>query len=130
MRRVVSLAVLVAFYLYFYHQGPVFSGEYKILKLNAPPEATVVGFTATGYESLRGLLKKGYADGDDLGSQVSVYVGGNLVAELAGGFTDKTYSTQYNINTLQQVFSSSKFVTSMVFLHLIDTGRLKLSDPV
>ncbi|ORY27616.1 beta-lactamase/transpeptidase-like protein [Rhizoclosmatium globosum] len=90
----------------------------------------LVGFTATGYESLRGLLKKGYADGDDLGSQVSVWFGGNLVAELAGGFTDKTYSTQYNINTLQQVFSSSKFVTSMVFLHLIDTGRLKLSDPV
>ncbi|KAJ3121725.1 hypothetical protein HK100_012261, partial [Physocladia obscura] len=125
-------AAVLSFYVYFVRSGPVFSVWYKFFGLFAPPKSKsrVEGFTTAEFESLRKVLKNHYDQGNDLGSQVAVYVDGELVADLAGGYTDKTYKTPYNTNTLQQVFSSSKFVTSMVFLHLINTNRIKLSDPI
>ncbi|KAJ3021446.1 UNVERIFIED_CONTAM: hypothetical protein HDU68_009621 [Siphonaria sp. JEL0065] len=130
MRRLVTLVFLTIFYLYFFHSGPVFSFEYKVFGLKPPPESKVVGLTAEGYESLLQIMKQGFDEGIDLGSQFCVYVDGELVVDLAGGFTDRSYTTPYTTNTLQQVFSSSKFVTSMVFLHLVETKRISLSDPI
>ncbi|KAI9329996.1 beta-lactamase/transpeptidase-like protein [Obelidium mucronatum] len=101
-----------------------------MLGLNPPPESKVVGFTAVGYESMREIMRQGFQEGYDLGSQFAAYVDGELVVDIAGGFTDRTYTTPYTTNTLQQVFSSSKFVTSVVFLHLVETKRLALSDLV
>ncbi|KAJ3212992.1 hypothetical protein HDU82_000001, partial [Entophlyctis luteolus] len=94
------------------------------------PSPAVVGYTAPGFESLRTLMLAPYLRRDDLGSQFSAYVGGRLVADLAGGFETTARDTPYTPTTLQQVFSSSKFATSSVFLHLANTNRIDLSAPV
>ncbi|KAJ3067241.1 hypothetical protein HDU98_009580 [Podochytrium sp. JEL0797] len=117
-------------YVHFVRTGPAFSKAFKFFGINPPPKPTVVGFTAPGYETLRDCLKKGFEKGDDLGSQLAIYVRGELVADIATGFTDRTYETAYTQDTLQLVFSSSKFVTMSVVLHLVNTGRLDLTDPI
>ncbi|KAJ3069112.1 hypothetical protein HDU98_007812, partial [Podochytrium sp. JEL0797] len=131
MRRVLTFVVLFVFYAAFFRFGPVFSFAFKVFGIDPPPAARVVGFAAPGFEKLRSLLQQGFSEGDDLGSQFAAYVDGSLVADIAGGYTDRTsFTTPYSTNTLQQVFSCSKFVTSSVFLHLVDTKRLSLDDLV
>ncbi|KAI9330003.1 beta-lactamase/transpeptidase-like protein [Obelidium mucronatum] len=122
----VVATALVALYLYFVRKGPAFSAKCKFFGLNPPPKPPVVGFTADGFHSLRAKLAQGFLDGDDLGSQLAVYVDGRLVADLAAGFTDRRFRTAYAQDTLQLVFSTSKLVTSAVVAHLINTGRLSL----
>ncbi|KAJ3393558.1 hypothetical protein HDU84_001688 [Entophlyctis sp. JEL0112] len=130
--KVAVAAAILTFYIYFVRSGPVFSFWYKFLGLFPPPpsKSRVEGFVKPEYAALKDILRKGFEHGDDLGSQVTVYVDGELVADLAGGYTDTTYTKPYDTNTLQQVFSCSKFVTSMVFLHLVNTKRIRLSDPI
>ncbi|KAJ3353391.1 hypothetical protein HDU83_006876 [Entophlyctis luteolus] len=117
-------------YLYFGRKGPALTAKYKLFGMSPPPKAETKGFTAARYERLRLLLQKGFEDGDDLGSQFAAYVDGNLVADISCGFTDNSYKTEYTSNNLQLVFSSSKFVTSCVFLHLVNTNRIALDDPI
>ncbi|KAI8612687.1 beta-lactamase/transpeptidase-like protein [Chytriomyces sp. MP71] len=124
------LLVLYAAYLYFIRSGPVPTIETKLFGLNAPSPVIVKGFTAPGFERLKPLMEQGFRDGVDLGSQFAVYVDGQLVVDLYGGHTSRARTNEYNADTLQQVFSSSKCVTSMVFSHLLNTGRLHLADPV
>ncbi|KAJ3050859.1 hypothetical protein HDU99_008557, partial [Rhizoclosmatium hyalinum] len=123
-------ATATAAYLHFIRKGPALTAKYKIFGLSKPPPPTVVGFTAKGYEQLAELVRKEFVDGDSWGSQLAVYVKGELKVDIASGYTDTTYKTPYSQDNLQLVFSSSKFVVSAVVLHLINTGRIKLSERV
>ncbi|KAJ3006012.1 UNVERIFIED_CONTAM: hypothetical protein HDU68_004309 [Siphonaria sp. JEL0065] len=114
-------------YLYFIRKGPVFSAGYKFLGLNPPPKPTIVGFTAR-IRALEPLLAQAFAEGIDLGSQFSLYVKGELKADIATGFTNRTFKVPYAQDTLQLVFSSSKLVTSSIIAHL--TGRLSFDDKI
>ncbi|ORY27593.1 beta-lactamase/transpeptidase-like protein [Rhizoclosmatium globosum] len=130
MRIVVVLGLLNCFYSYFLRYGPVFHWQHKMFGLYAQPLVGVYGTTEPGYENLKTIMHKGLKNGEDLGSQFTAYVDGNLVADIAGGFTTTHYKTRYRPYHLQQVFSCSKFVTSTVFLHLANTNRINLSDPI
>ncbi|KAJ3133702.1 hypothetical protein HK100_004126 [Physocladia obscura] len=122
--------LLTAGYLYFVRKGPAFTAKYKLFGLSPPPKVKANGFTAPGYERLKELIQKEFEDGYDFGSQFAAYVNGELVADIASGFTDQSYTTPYTPYNLQLVFSSSKFVTSSVFLHLVNTSRINLDDLV
>ncbi|KAJ3207103.1 hypothetical protein HDU82_004061 [Entophlyctis luteolus] len=126
---VVVLCLCIA-YLYFVRRGPVFSVAYRLLGIGRPPKPVVVGYTAPGFESLRRIITLAFEDGHDLGSQFAAYVDGKLVADIATGFTDRSFTTPYTEDTLQLVFSSSKAVTAFVVMHLVNTGRVSLDDPV
>ncbi|KAJ3069279.1 hypothetical protein HDU98_007658 [Podochytrium sp. JEL0797] len=129
---IISAGLLTAGYAYFVRYGPVFDWKHKLFGISPPPPEAfeVSGFTAEGFETLKTVMQKAFIDGDDLGAQFAAYVDGKLVVDIAGGFTDRSYKTRYTTNTLQQVFSSSKFMSSAVFLHLVNTNRLCLDDPV
>ncbi|KAJ3257404.1 hypothetical protein HDU77_002710 [Chytriomyces hyalinus] len=121
--------VLFCAYLYFVHHGPAARLETKFFGLNQA-NAVVSGFTGRGYESLKAQMQRGFDDNDEVGSQFAAYVDGVLVADLHGGHTDTSRVKEYKDNTLVQVFSSSKFVTSLVFAHLVNTNQIQLNDTV
>ncbi|KAJ3133663.1 hypothetical protein HK100_004247 [Physocladia obscura] len=125
---IAALVTVVVVYRCFFRYGPVLSTGFKLFGINKPPFATVVGYTAPDFETLRDLLKVGFESGDDLGCQFAAYVDGILVADIATGFTDRSFTVPYTQDTLQLVFSTSKVITCFVFMHLVNTNRLALSD--
>lgn len=64
------------------------------------------------------------------GAQVSAYSGGKLVVDLWGVREGTLADERYDGNSLQNVFSSSKVVTSLVVAMLADRGHLRYDQPI
>ena len=68
---------------------------------------------------------------DDRQAQMTVYHRGKMVLDVTG--KNCYYNCQndsYNRDTLQNVFSSTKVVTSIVIAHIVDQGILDYSAPI
>ncbi|KAI8928654.1 beta-lactamase/transpeptidase-like protein [Entophlyctis helioformis] len=94
------------------------------------PEWPISGTIADGFEGLVDAFKANFEEGNEVGASFSAYVGESMVAELYGGYHNKRYSRPYDQDSLQLVFSSSKFMESMVMTYLVDKGILKFSDRI
>ncbi|CAM5288117.1 esterase [Streptomyces avidinii] len=77
------------------------------------------------HEALAALL-----DGDDLGASAAVYLDGEPVVDLWGGYADAGRSVTWERDTLTGVNSTTKNMTALCALVLSDRGLLDLSAPV
>ena len=88
----------------------------------------VEGWTAPGYGPVRELFALGVADGLEDQAQCTVYVRGELVVDV---WTSAGSAVQSDAcSRLQNVFSSSKVLTSLVVAILVDRGLLAYDQPV
>ncbi|MFI0966470.1 serine hydrolase domain-containing protein [Streptomyces sp. NPDC021080] len=76
-------------------------------------------------EALAALLGK-----DDVGASAAVYVDGEPVADLWGGYADTDRSVDWDRDTLTGVNSTTKNMVALCALILADRGELDLSAPV
>ncbi|MGP3691640.1 serine hydrolase domain-containing protein [Streptomyces sp. IBSNAI002] len=79
-------------------------------------------------EALAALL--GEDDVGDVGASAAVYVDGEPVVDLWGGYADTARTVGWERDTLVGVNSTSKNMTALCALILADEGRLDLSAPV
>jgi CubicO group peptidase (beta-lactamase class C family) len=82
------------------------------------------GFTAVP-TALAGLL-----DGGDVGGSVAVFVDGEPVVDVWGGFADADRTLPWQRDTIANVFSVTKTMTALTALVLADRGDLDLDAPV
>jgi CubicO group peptidase (beta-lactamase class C family) len=88
------------------------------------------GFTAPGYESVRDVFEKNFADGRDIGAAFAAYADGELVVDLWGGIADDATQRPWSRDTIIGVFSTTKGATAVCANRLIDEGRLDPDAPV
>ncbi|MFD9121057.1 serine hydrolase domain-containing protein [Streptomyces bottropensis] len=69
-------------------------------------------------------------DDKDVGASVAVFVDGEPVADLWGGYADAARTTPWERNTLTHVWSTTKTMTALCVLMLADRGVLDLDAPV
>ncbi|WP_231498043.1 serine hydrolase domain-containing protein [Pseudonocardia halophobica] len=69
-------------------------------------------------------------DTDEVGASVAVDLDGETVVDLWGGHRDEGRTTPWTRDTIVSVFSSSKPVTALAILVLVDRGLLDLDAPV
>jgi CubicO group peptidase (beta-lactamase class C family) len=81
-------------------------------------------FTAVP-SALAGLL-----DGGDVGASVAVFVDGEPVVDVWGGFADTDRTMPWQRNTITNVWSVTKTMTALCALVLADRGDLDLTAPV
>ena len=67
---------------------------------------------------------------DDVGASVAVYLDGEPVVDIWGGYADADRSVGWERSTLTGVNSTTKNMTALCALILADRGRLDLSAPV
>ncbi|MGH1553006.1 serine hydrolase domain-containing protein [Streptomyces sp. L7] len=67
---------------------------------------------------------------DDVGASVAVYLDGEPVVDLWGGYADADRTVGWERDTLTGVNSTTKNMTALCALVLADQGRLDLSGPV
>ncbi|MCP4224519.1 MAG: beta-lactamase family protein, partial [Actinomycetia bacterium] len=68
--------------------------------------------------------------GDDVGASVSVTIEGQTVVDIWGGWSDEAKTKPWEADTITNVWSSTKTMTSLSALVLADRGELDLDAPV
>ncbi|HEY7313923.1 MAG TPA: serine hydrolase domain-containing protein [Gemmataceae bacterium] len=88
------------------------------------------GTCSVGFEPLRELFASKLESGEDLGASVAVNIDGEMVVDLWGGWADEARTVPWTENTIANVFSTTKTMTALAALVLVDRGELDLDANV
>ena len=92
--------------------------------------ATAHGTVAPGFEPVRDVFEKQFADGENLGAGVAVYHRGKPVVDLWGGIADEASGRPWERDTMAFSYSTTKGLTATCVHILADRGLLKYDDLV
>lgn len=94
------------------------------------PVSLVQGHCEERFSPVRELLAGHIASGREVGASLYVNLGGETVIDLWGGWCEREHLRPWAEDTLVNVFSGSKTVTSLAVLMLVDRGLIDLEAPV
>jgi CubicO group peptidase (beta-lactamase class C family) len=82
------------------------------------------------FDPLRELFAAKLESGEDLGASLAFNIEGEMVVDLWGGWADEARTVPWTENTITNVFSTTKCMTSLAALMLVDRGELDLDANV
>jgi CubicO group peptidase (beta-lactamase class C family) len=82
------------------------------------------------FGAVRDAFAANFAAGLDVGASVAVYLDGQPVVDLWGGFADRDRTVPWQRDTIINVWSTTKTMTFVVALLLADQGVIGLDEPV
>ena len=82
------------------------------------------------FHGVREVFAENLAKRGELGAAVSIYLDGKCVVDLWGGYADKARTRPWQRDTLVNVYSTTKGLTSTCAHRLIDQGKLDPDEPV
>lgn len=94
------------------------------------PMSKVFGFCDARFTRLRDILAANLASGADLGASVAVTLDGVPVVDLWGGWMDEAQTAPWTEHTITNVWSTTKTMTSLAALVLVERGELDVHAPV
>jgi CubicO group peptidase (beta-lactamase class C family) len=92
--------------------------------------AALGGTCSARFDPLRELFAAKLESGEDLGASLAVNIDGEMVVDLWGGWADEARTAPWTENTIANVFSTTKTMTALAALVLVDRGDLDLDAPV
>ncbi|MFT5210051.1 MAG: CubicO group peptidase (beta-lactamase class C family) [Flavobacterium sp.] len=90
----------------------------------------VQGYCDEKFTPVKNILAESIANGEDLGASVAVYLEGEAVVDLWGGFTDEDKTQAWQENTIINVYSTTKTMSFLCALILADRGQLNFDANV
>jgi CubicO group peptidase (beta-lactamase class C family) len=93
-------------------------------------DAVLAGNCDRRFTDLAAALADEITTGGELGAAIAIDIDGELVVDVWGGYVDRAKTRQWNQDTIVNVFSSTKNITALAALMLIDGGRLDPYAPV
>ena len=95
------------------------------------PETTEIhGRCDSPFEGVRDVFQQAFECGDELGASVCVTVEGETVVDLYGGYADDARTQPWQPDSLVNVFSTTKGMTTLCALRLVEEGLLDVDAPV
>ena len=82
------------------------------------------------FDPLRELFVAKLESGEDLGASLAFNIDGEMVVDLWGGWADEARTVPWTENTITNVYSTTKCMTSLAALVLVDRGELDLDANV
>ncbi|OKH78207.1 beta-lactamase [Mycobacterium sp. SWH-M3] len=98
--------------------------------MDLDPATSVHGHCDDRFTPIRDALAKAIADGEEVGAAIAIDIDGELVVDMWGGHADAARTTAWTENTIVNVWSSTKTVTALAALMLIDRGLVAPDAPV
>jgi CubicO group peptidase (beta-lactamase class C family) len=92
--------------------------------------AEIEGTCREEFLAVRAAFEHNLDSGADIGASVAVFIDGEPVVDLWGGYFDGTYTRPWERDTIVQTFSTTKTMTALCALVLADRGDLDLDAPV
>jgi CubicO group peptidase (beta-lactamase class C family) len=93
-------------------------------------EVPVSGHCDARFEKVRALFTEQLESGSDVGAAVSFTLDGEPVVDLWGGFRDLERTRPWQRDTLVNVYSTTKGMTAICALQLVERGLLDVDAPV
>lgn len=93
-------------------------------------DEVVHGHCDPQFQKLADAFRQAVNDGDELGAAIAVDIDGQTVVDMWGGYADAAKTVPWAEDTLVNVWSSTKTVTSLAALMLIDRGLMTPDTPV
>lgn len=94
------------------------------------PTTEIHGTFNDRFRRVHDAFAKNLDSGQDIGASVAVFIEGEPVVDLWGGYFDTTYTREWQQDTIVNVFSSTKTMTALCALLLADRGELDLNASV
>ncbi|MEU0265765.1 serine hydrolase domain-containing protein [Nocardioides sp. NPDC006303] len=82
------------------------------------------------FARLRDELAANLESGEELGAAVAIDIDGDLVVDLWGGYRDVARTLPWERDTIVNVWSTTKEITALAVLMLVDRGLVDLDTPV
>jgi CubicO group peptidase (beta-lactamase class C family) len=82
------------------------------------------------FDAVRAALARNLDSGKELGVSLVLDIDGEIVVDLWGGFRDEARTVPWSEQTITNVWSTTKTVTSLAALMLVDRGELDVDAPV
>ena len=92
--------------------------------------ATVNGVCDSRFKLLHDAMEANLASGDELGASIAIDLDGETVVDLWGGWRDEGKHQPWDRDTIVNVWSTTKTVTSLAMLMLVARGDLDVYAPV
>jgi len=92
--------------------------------------ADIHGVCDGRFEAVRGALARNLDSGEELGASIVLDIDGDIVIDMWGGFRDEARTVPWDEHTITNVWSSTKTVTSLAALMLVDRGQLDVDAPI
>jgi CubicO group peptidase (beta-lactamase class C family) len=82
------------------------------------------------FDAVRRALAGNVESGEELGASIVLDLDGDVVVDIWGGFCDEDRTVPWQQDTITNVWSTTKTVTSLAALMLVDRGQLDVDAPV
>jgi CubicO group peptidase (beta-lactamase class C family) len=92
--------------------------------------ADIHGRCEERFGAVRDALAQNLDSGEELGASLVLDIDGDIVIDMWGGFRDEARTVPWSKDTITNVWSSTKPVTSLAALMLVDRGQLDVDAPV
>jgi CubicO group peptidase (beta-lactamase class C family) len=92
--------------------------------------ANIEGTCDERFATVRRALAECVDAGDELGASIVVDLDGDVAVDLWGGYRDEDRTQPWQRDTITNVWSTTKTVTSLAALMLVDGGDLDVDAPV
>lgn len=93
-------------------------------------DVPIEGTCAAGFDGVRDAFAANFAERGEVGAAVHVILGGEVVVDLVGGWTDEARTQPWRHDTIVNVYSVGKAFVALLALRLVDDGRLDLDGRV
>ncbi|MHA2407734.1 MAG: serine hydrolase domain-containing protein, partial [Candidatus Ranarchaeia archaeon] len=88
------------------------------------------GFCDERFSAVKEAFAKNFEVDGDIGASFAVTLNGEFVVDLWGGYADKARMRPWKKDTIVNVYSTTKAMTIICALILVDRGLLELDAPV
>ena len=94
------------------------------------PDLVLHGHVSPKHEGLKEAFLKNFQDHGEHGGSYAVMIGGELVADLWGGWKDMAATDPWERDTIACVWSTSKGMGAVCYAMLVDRGLISYEDKV
>ncbi|MGC1188959.1 MAG: serine hydrolase domain-containing protein, partial [Candidatus Binatus sp.] len=92
--------------------------------------AKIEGTCEARFKRVREIFADSFENGIEVGAAVAAVVDGKPIFDLWGGHADKARTRPWTRDTIVNVWSTTKGITSICAHRLVDQGKLDLDAPV
>jgi len=107
-----------------------FGAASVVVSHDGPMNDVVHGHWDNRFDKVADALGRAITDGEEIGAAIAVDIEGELVVDIWGGHADADRTIPWGEDTIVNVWSSTKTVTALAALILIDRGLLDPFAPV
>ncbi len=90
----------------------------------------IQGYSEKQFASVKKAFADNFGAGREIGASFALTINGKLVVDIWGGWADPARTRSWEQDTIVNVFSTTKVMTSICTLMLVDRGLIDLDTPV